>query len=158
LLPEEDRLSIGERRLHAMLAFMLGGRGAEKLQFDEYTAGAEDDLRRATDIARRMVAHWGMSDKIGPAAFRQVEEHPFLGKEIHEQRQFSEETARLIDAEIQRILGEAQQQANQTLLAHRDKLDKLAQGLLHDEILDRDEMTALIGPPVERRYKPIQPG
>jgi cell division protease FtsH len=157
LLPEEDRLSIGERRLHAMLAFMLAGRGAEKLKFDEYTAGAEDDLRRATDLARRMVAHWGMSDKIGPAAFRQVEEHPFLGKEIHEQRQFSEETARLIDCEIQRLLGDAQTRANQTLVEHRDKLDRLAEGLLHDEILDRDEMTALIGPPIERRYKPVQP-
>jgi cell division protease FtsH len=157
LLPEEDRLSIGEKRLYAMLAFMLGGRGAEKLQFDEYTAGAEDDLRRATDIARRMVGHWGMSEKIGPASFRQVDEPPFLGKEIHEQRQFSEETARLIDAEIQRILSDAQQEANRTLAGNRDKLDKLAQGLLNDEILDREEMTALIGPPVERRYKPMQP-
>jgi cell division protease FtsH len=157
LLPEEDRLSIGERRLYAMLAFMLAGRGAEKLKFDEYTAGAEDDLRRATDLARRMVAHWGMSEKIGPAAFRQVDEHPFLGKEIHEQRQFSEETARLIDGEIQRILNEAQVQANDTLLHNRDKLDQLAQGLLKDEILDREEMTALIGKPVERRYKPVQP-
>ncbi|MFV0446003.1 MAG: ATP-dependent zinc metalloprotease FtsH [Planctomycetaceae bacterium] len=157
LLPEEDRLSIGEKRLYAMLAFMLGGRGAEKLQFDEYTAGAEDDLRRATDITRRMVANWGMSEKIGPVAFRQGEEHPFLGKEMHEQRQFSEETARLIDEEIQRILAQAQREANETLTANRDKLEMLAQGLLKDEILDREEMTALIGPPVERRYKPMQP-
>jgi len=157
LLPEEERLSIGERRLYAMLAFMLGGRVAEKLQFDEYTAGAEDDLRRATDIARRMVAHWGMSDTIGPAAFRQSEEHPFLGKEMHEQRTFSDETARLIDAEIQRILGEAQQRATETLVQHREQLDRLANGLLHDEILDRGEMTALIGPPVERRFKSMQP-
>jgi cell division protease FtsH len=157
LLPAEERLSIGEKRLYAMLTFMLGGRAAEKLQFNEYTAGAEDDLRRATDLARRMVAHWGMSDKIGPAAFRQTEEHPFLGKEIHEMRQFSDETARLIDEEIQRILNEAQARAVHILSENRDKLQKLAEGLLHDEILDREEMTALIGPPAERQFKPMQP-
>ena len=157
LLPEEERLSIGERRLHAMLAFMLGGRGAEKLVFDEYTAGAEDDLKRATDLARRMVAHWGMSERIGPAAFRQAEEHPFLGKEIHEQRQFSEETARLIDEEIQRILNQAQEASNHVLVEHRDKLDKLADGLLREEMLDREAMTRLIGPPVSRDHKPMQP-
>jgi cell division protease FtsH len=157
LLPEEERLSIGERRLYSMLAFMLGGRAAEKLQFNEYTAGAEDDLKRATDIARRMVAHWGMSEKIGPAAFRQVEEHPFLGKEIHEQRQFSEETARHIDEEIQRLLNEAHERALGTLRDNRDKLDQLSQGLLREEILDRDEMIALIGPPVPRTYKTAQP-
>jgi cell division protease FtsH len=157
LLPEEDRLSIGEKRLHAMLAFMLGGRAAEKLKFDEFTAGAEDDLKRATDIARRMVAHWGMSSRIGPAAFRQVEEHPFLGKEIHEQRQFSEQTAHMIDEEIQRFLAEAQKHADATLAAHRDQLDKLSQGLIAEEILDRDDMIRLIGPPVERTYKPIKP-
>ncbi len=158
LLPEEDRLSIGEKRLHAMLAFMLGGRAAEKLVFDEFTAGAEDDLKRATDIARRMVAHWGMSEKVGPVAFRQTEEHPFLGKEIHEQRQFSEETARLIDEEIQHFLRDAQQRADTILMEHREKLDALSEGLIQDEILDREEMTKLIGPPVERRYKPIKAG
>ena len=157
LLPEEERLSIGERRLYSMLAFMLGGRGAEKLVFDEYTAGAEDDLRRATDLSRRMVGHWGMSEKIGPVSFRQSEEHPFLGREMHEHRQFSEETARLIDEEIQRLLGEAQQRANKILNDHRDKLDKLAEGLLEDEIIDREEMTELIGPPAERSDKPMQP-
>ncbi|MCA9055710.1 MAG: cell division protein FtsH, partial [Planctomycetaceae bacterium] len=157
LLPEEERLSIGERRLYAMLAFMLGGRGAEKLVFDEYTAGAEDDLRRATDLARRMVAHWGMSEKIGPVSFRQVEEHPFLGREIHEHRQFSEDTARLIDEEIQRLLGEAQIRANDILSQHRDKLENLAEGLLKDEILDRTEMTEIIGPPAERSDKPMLP-
>jgi cell division protease FtsH len=100
-----------------------------------------------------MVAHWGMSEKIGPVAFRQTDEHPFLGKEIHEQRQFSDETARMIDEEIQRLLNEAQERAVETLAQNRDMLDKLSQGLLNDEILDRDEMTALIGPPIERRYK-----
>src|SRR5690606_22410934 len=86
LLPEEERLNIGERRLHSQLTFMLGGRAAEKLVFDEYSAGAEDDLKKATQVARRMVGNWGMSELIGPVAFVQDEEHPFLGREMHEQR------------------------------------------------------------------------
>ncbi|HSG72364.1 MAG TPA: ATP-dependent zinc metalloprotease FtsH, partial [Planctomycetaceae bacterium] len=76
LLPDEERYSVGEKKLHSQLTMMLGGRAAEKLLFDEYTAGAEDDLKRATAIARRMVAYWGMSETIGPVAFRQGEEHP----------------------------------------------------------------------------------
>ncbi|HUG17955.1 MAG TPA: ATP-dependent zinc metalloprotease FtsH, partial [Planctomycetaceae bacterium] len=99
LLPDEERYNVGEKKLHSQLTMMLGGRAAEKLLFDEYTAGAEDDLKRATALARRMVAYWGMSETIGPVAFRQGEEHPFLGKEMHEHRQFSEETARIIDKE-----------------------------------------------------------
>src|SRR5690606_388683 len=97
LLPDEERFNLGERKLHDQLTMVMGGRAAEKLVFDEYSAGAEDDLRRATQMARRMVAHWGMSDKIGPVAFRQGEEHPFLGKEIHTSRDFSEQTASQID-------------------------------------------------------------
>jgi len=152
LLPDEDRLSYGERRLHSMMNMMLAGRAAEKLVFDEYTAGAEDDLKRATDMARRMVAHWGMSERIGPAAFRQTDEHPFLGKEIHEQRQFSEETAHLIDTELQRFLNDAAEHATATLTVHREKLDALADGLMSEEILDRTQMTDLIGPPTPRRH------
>jgi cell division protease FtsH len=98
---------------------MLGGRAAEKLVFDEYSAGAEDDLKRATEIARKMVAHWGMSEVIGPVAFRQAEEHPFLGKEMHEQRQFSEETARIIDQEVQRFLTKAGERASKSLVELR---------------------------------------
>ena len=90
LLPEEDRMNIGESDLHARLVFMLGGRAAEKLVYDEYSAGAENDLTQATAMARRMVAHWGMSERLGPVAYHLSEEHPFLGKEFHEQRQFSE--------------------------------------------------------------------
>ena len=90
LVPEEDRLNISESELHGRLCFMLGGRAAEKLIFDEYSAGAENDLMQATRLARRMVTAWGMSERLGPVAYRTSEEHPFLGKEIHEQREFSE--------------------------------------------------------------------
>jgi cell division protease FtsH len=145
LLPDEERYNAGEKRLHAQLAFIFGGRAAERLMFDEYSAGAEDDLRQATQLARRMVAHWGMSEVIGPVAFRQGEEHPFLGKEIHEQRKFSEETAHIIDQEVQRFLTTAQERAVHLLSEHRDDLDRLAHALLEQESLGQVELKALLG-------------
>ena len=146
LLPDEDRYNIGERRLHSQLVMMLGGRAAEKLVFDEFSAGAEDDLKKATQTARRMVAHWGMSEVIGPVAFRQAEEHPFLGKEFHENREFSEETAHTIDQEVQRFLNDASRRATEFVTQRRSELDRLATALLEKESLDRDEMTELFGP------------
>ena len=125
---------------------MLGGRAAEKLVFGEYSAGAEDDLKRATQIARRMVTHWGMSERVGPVAFRTSEEHPFLGKEIAEHREFSEHTARVIDEEVTRILHEAADRAR-TMLSHaREKLDRVAQELEEREVLSEREVEVLIGP------------
>ena len=148
LMPDEERYNIGEQRLHAQLAFMLGGRAAEKFVFDEYSAGAEDDLKRATQMTRKMVANWGMSEVIGPVAFTQVEEHPFLGKEIHEHRQFSEETARIIDQEVQNFLIRAADRALHTLTERREDLDRVAQALLEQEMLGKDELTELIGEPL----------
>jgi cell division protease FtsH len=150
LLPDEDRYNVGEARLHSQLAFMLGGRAAEKLVFDEYSAGAEDDLKRATQMARRMVTRWGMSTVIGPVAFRDSEEHPFLGKEMHESRDYSEETARIIDQEIQRFLTLADQRAVQVLTENRDKLDSMTKALVEKESLDQDEIAAIIGVAVKR--------
>ena len=148
LLPDEERYNIGERRLHSQLVMLLGGRSAEKLVFDEYSSGAEDDLKKATQTTRRMVANWGMSDVIGPVAFPQAEEHPFLGKEIHEHREFSEETAHKIDLEVQHFLGQASQRATGILNAHRPELDRLANSLLEKESLDGREIADLLG---ERR-------
>ncbi|MBW3543393.1 MAG: ATP-dependent zinc metalloprotease FtsH [Planctomycetes bacterium] len=145
LMGEEERYHVGERRLHNQLRVALGGRAAEKLVFDEYSAGAEDDLKKATQVARWMVGHWGMSEIIGPVAFRHAEEHPFLGKEIHEQRQFSEETARIIDQEVQRFLTEAHEEAFDILTEHRDKLDTLVDALLERETVSREERTELFG-------------
>ncbi len=152
--PEEDRYHIGERRLHAQLRMTMGGRAAEKLVFNEYGAGAEQDLKQATALARKMVGRWGMSEVIGPVAFLDAEENPFLGKEIHEQRLFSEKTACSIDQEIQRFLNEAQESAIQLLREHRSDLDKVAEALLNSEILDREALTLLIGPPKPRKYLP----
>ena len=150
LLPEEDRLNISESELHARLVFMLGGRAAEKLVFHEYSAGAEDDLKRATQLARRMVTHWGMSERLGPVAYRTSEEHPFLGKEFHEQREFSEHTAQVIDEEVSRILHTAGDRARELLEQHRDKLDAMARQLCEREILDEKEIEAIIGPSPNR--------
>ncbi len=151
LLPDEERHSVGETRLHSELAVLLGGRAAEKLVFDEFSANAEDDLKRATGLARRMVGYWGMSDVIGPVAFRNGEEHPFLGKEMHEQRQYSDETAHVIDQEMQNFLNDASGRATQILQEHREKLDAIAVKLQEEEMVDRDELLKTIGPPVDRR-------
>ena len=124
---------------------MMGGRAAEKLVFDEFSAGAEDDIDRSTRLARRMVASWGMSESIGPVAFRQSEEHPFLGKEMHTSREFSEETARLIDVEVQRIMHEAYDSAIELLTKYRNKMDALANALLEAENLERDEVAEILG-------------
>ncbi|MEE2705521.1 MAG: ATP-dependent zinc metalloprotease FtsH [Planctomycetota bacterium] len=150
LLPEEDRMNINQTDLAARLIFMLGGRAAEKLVYNEYSAGAENDLSQATSLARRMVAHWGMSDRIGPVAYHISEDHPFLGKEIHEQRQFSEHTMQVIDEEVARILHGSADRAIQLLEEHREKLDIVALALVEREILDENEIAELIGPSVNQ--------
>ncbi len=111
-LPEEDRVNISESSLQTFLLIDMGGRAAEKLVFNEYSAGAESDLNHATHLARRMVTHWGMSELLGPVTFRDSEEHPFLGREIAEPRRFSEHTAQLIDEEVSRILRAASDRAS----------------------------------------------
>jgi cell division protease FtsH len=150
LLPEEDRMSISETELRSRLIFALGGRAAEKLIFGEYTAGAESDLAHVTKLARRMVAHWGMSERLGPVAYRTSEEHPFLGREIHEQREFSEHTAQVIDEEVSRILHDAADQALRLLGEHREKLDAIARALEEKEVLDDIEVEELVGPSAYR--------
>ncbi len=150
LVPAEDRYNFNERELTARLVMMLGGRTAEKIRFDIYSAGAENDLKQATSLARRMVTQWGMSERLGPVAFRLEDDQPFLGREMaHDRREFSERTAQIIDEEVARILHDAADRADGTLRAHRDKLEVLAEALLEREMLDEHEITALIGPPHE---------
>jgi cell division protease FtsH len=151
LVPEEDRMNISESELHGRLCFMLGGRAAEKLIYDEYSAGAENDLTQATRLARRMVTAWGMSQRLGPVAYRTSEEHPFLGKEIHEHRDFSEHSAQLIDEEVSKILHAASDRADSLLTKHRDQLEKLATALEEQEVLDELEIEQLLGPSINKR-------
>jgi cell division protease FtsH len=151
LVPEEDRMNIGESDLNNRLVFILAGRAAEKLVFGEYSAGAENDLVQATRLARRMVAHWGMSEKVGPVACHVTNEHPFLGRDVYEQREFSEHTAQIIDDEVTRMLNEAADRATKLLSDNRGKLDALAGALEQQEMLDDVEVVGVIGPAVPRR-------
>lgn len=145
-IPKEDRHYLGRQYLLNRISVMLGGRAAEKVMFDDITTGAGDDLKRASQLARQMVCQWGMSEKLGPATFRQGERHPFIGKEIAEPKDFSENTARIIDQEIQRILKDMENKAIETLKENRDKLDILVESLLEHETLTRQEVIDLIGP------------
>jgi cell division protease FtsH len=146
-LPEEDRVNINESSLQTLLLIHMGGRAAEKLVFNEFSAGAESDLNNATHLARRMVTHWGMSERLGPVTFRDSEDHPFLGREIAEPRRFSEHTAQLIDEEVSRILRGSFDRAMEMLAEHRDKLECLAKALETEETLDDVAIEKLLGPP-----------
>jgi cell division protease FtsH len=151
LVPEEDRMNIGESALMNRLVLGLAGRAAEKIVFGEYTAGAENDLQNATRIARKMVATWGMSDRVGPVSCSTSNEHPFLGRDVYEQRDFSEHTAQIIDEEVARILGDAAARAVALLSDNRGKLDRLAGALETREMLDDGEVEEIIGPATPRR-------
>lgn len=150
-VPNEDRLSISKRELEHQLIVLLGGRAAEKIVYSETCVGAENDLERATSIARRMVTHWGMSAKIGPVSYKTSDEDPFLGREIHQSRQFSEHTQELIDEEVARILLEADQKAEQLLREHRSELETITRSLLEKEELSEIELIDLIGPHIHIR-------
>ncbi len=155
-LPNEERMSMGEKQMHSQLVMSMGGRVAEKLVFNEYTAGAQGDLKSSTALARKMIGQWGLSDKIGPVAFRDGEENPFLGKELHEQRQYSEHTAAIIDSEVQRFLTESQEEAKRMLTEHRGKLDIIANALLEQELVEYDDLVKLIGPEIPRTHEPVK--
>jgi cell division protease FtsH len=142
-LPDEDRHDYGLDYWKARLAMMMGGRAADRLMYGQTFSGHESDLKQASRLARYMVTHWGMSDRLGPTSYRVGEEHVFLGKEIQEQRDFSEGTATIIDEEVQRILTEADEQAFKLIEAHRDKMDRLVEALLLREELMRDEIDAI---------------
>jgi cell division protease FtsH len=154
LVPEEERYNISQTDLASRLAMLLAGRAAEKIQFDQFSAGAESDLQEATRLARRMVTHWGMSERLGPVAYHAGEDHPFLGREIAQhERQFSEHTAQVIDEEVEKILHAAEDLAKRTVQQHADKLATIAESLLEREVLDEKEITELIGPSVNESEK-----
>src|SRR5512136_2324760 len=129
-LPEEERRLESKARLVENLAFILGGRAAEEIVFGDVTTGASNDLERVTEITRAMVTRYGMSDKLGPMVFGQKEELVFLGKELGEQRDYSEAVAKEIDDEVRRIVNTAHELAQEILKTHRDKLDIIARKLV----------------------------
>jgi cell division protease FtsH len=143
-LPEEERRLESKARLVDNLAFILGGRAAEEIVFGDVTTGASNDLERVTEITRSMVTRYGMSDKLGPMVFGQKEELVFLGKELGEQRDYSEAVAQEIDAEVRNLVSAAYDKAREILTQHRDRLDSVACKLVELESLDARQFTALM--------------
>ncbi len=144
-LPTEDRHLMTRKQALARIAMALGGRVAEEIVFSEITTGASDDIKRATRMARAMVCEHGMSGKLGPVAYGENDENVFLGREMATRREdYSDETARQIDAEVRSIIDTQYQMVKKVLLDHRDKLDVLAEALLERETLDTKEINAAI--------------
>jgi cell division protease FtsH len=155
LLPEEDRHYYPMTYLMNRLSVALGGRNAEKIVFNDMSSGAQNDLKEATKLAEKMVAQWGMSEKIGPVNLGRGEEHPFLGMELAQPKRYSEEMAWLIDQEIQKLLNEADSRSREILLNNREVLDDLAGALLKEEVLEKADIEKII---TESKRKGNNPG
>jgi cell division protease FtsH len=155
-LPDDDRRNYSKEFLTAQLLVLLGGRAAEEVAIGEITTGASSDLRRVTDIARRMVSEFGMSENIGPLNFGDNERQPFLGYSLSQGRQYSEETAAQIDAEVRRIVEAAHRESVELLSNNREALDKLAGELLENEIIEGARVMEIVGkPPTENILEPV---
>ena len=144
-LPGDDRYNYDHTYLVARLDVMLGGRVAEEIAMGDITTGAENDLVHATQLARRMIARWGMGS-LGPVAYQADEEQPFLGYALAQGRDYSEATAARIDDDLQRLLEQRQEAVRGVLTGARDQLDRLAHALLQDETIDRAELVRVLGP------------
>ncbi len=149
ILPNEDRVFATRSQIAARLAVFLGGRTAEKIMFDDISTGASSDIKQATDWARKMVTVYGMSDKMGPRTFGQKEELIFLGREISEQRDYSEKTALLIDSEVNQFIEQAYSTATKVLTEQKERLIHLAQILIVKENLEGAELEAAFSEPVD---------
>jgi len=138
LLPEEDRHSHNKRALLGQIAMTMGGRAAEQLVFNRYTTGASDDLKRATELARKMVCQWGMSEKLGPLTYVEDAGHVFLGRDLQQHKEFSNESMRMIDEEVLEILSSSYERAKKILKKYRKALESLAKTLIEQETIDGD--------------------
>ena len=143
-LPIDEKHTYSKEYLEAVITYALGGRAAEKIVFDHYTTGAGNDIEKATNIARKMVCEWGMSEKMGPMSYGAKEEEIFLGREIQKHRDYSEKTAIDIDEEIRGIISKSMNRAEKILRDNIDLLHKLSKELLEREILDSDEIERII--------------
>jgi cell division protease FtsH len=153
-LPSEDRYLQSKTEFEDKIAGLLGGNAAERLIFGDTTTGASNDIEKATDLARRMVTEFGMSDKLGPLAFGKRDELVFLGREIGEQRNYSDDVAKQIDQEVRAIIDRAYDRAVEVLTTHRDKLQALAEKLIAEETVDSEGFEALFAdlPPKENLH------
>ncbi len=153
-LPQEDRYLQSKTEFEDKIAGLLAGNVAERLIFGDTTTGASNDIEKATDLARRMVTEFGMSDKLGPLSFGKRDELVFLGREIGEQRNYSDEVAKTIDEEVRAIIDKAYERAQEVLTTHKDKLVALAEKLVAEETVDSEGFEALFSdlPPKENRH------
>jgi cell division protease FtsH len=150
MLPSEDRTLMSRKKLYADMVGLLGGRAAEAIVFDDITSGASNDLERVTRMARSMVTRLGMSAELGPMVYGQKEELIFLGREISEQRDYSEDVAQEIDKEVRKLVGDAYENARSIVIQYRDKLDIVAQRLLEVETISREEFEEMFPTPVKK--------
>ncbi|HBF33703.1 TPA: cell division protein FtsH [Candidatus Sumerlaeota bacterium] len=156
ILPEQDMLSQSRVQLKNTILCLMGGRAAEDIVFDEMTTGAANDLQRCTEIAHRMVCEFGMSDKLGPRTFGEPTAQVFLGRDIGRQREYSEDTARIIDTEVQDLLVSGYADAKHQLEGSREALERISQALLERETLDSDQLDMLIaGEPLPPLLEPL---
>jgi cell division protease FtsH len=157
-LPTEDRYLQSKTEFEDKIAGLLGGTASERMIFGDTTTGASNDIEKATDLARRMVTEFGMSDKLGPLSFGKRDELIFLGREIGEQRNYSDEVAKTIDEEVRAIIDRAYERAMEVLETHRDRLEALADKLIAQETVDGEEFEKLFGdlPPKENHHGPAR--
>lgn len=144
MLPENERHTLPEAYLRVQLTTLLAGRAAEKLLLGSVSSGADDDIRRATALARSMVARWGMDPEIGPVDLRESDEHPFLGQQMAQPRTFADETAARVDQAVMNLLHEAEKQAKKTLEDHREQVTQLVARLESEETLDLDAIKSCL--------------
>jgi cell division protease FtsH len=149
--PEDDRILTSRKKMVASLAGLLGGRVAEELVFDDITSGASNDIERVTQVARMMVTRMGMSNEMGLMTYGQKEELIFLGREISEQRDYSEAIAEKIDSEVRRLVDDAYKLTKKLLTKYRDRLDAVAEKLLEVETLTREEFESIFPPPFPKK-------
>lgn len=143
--PKEDRVNMSKSAIITNINVLLGGRASEKLIFQDVTTGAEDDLKRASKLARKMVMNWGMSEVLEAQAFESGEDHPFLGMEMTKPKNFSEKTAEIIDQEVSKILKQEMRNVEKLLDENRSLLDRLAQELLKHETLEKHQIDEIVG-------------
>jgi len=158
-LPTEEKHNYTKEQLQSRIAVCMGGRIAEDMVFQEISTGAQNDIEQATEMARKMVCEWGMSETLGPLTYGKKEEQIFLGKEFNRHQDYSEATALKIDAEIKRIVTEQYERAQRTLTDNREVLNRVAEALLEHEVLDAEQLKALVeGRPIEVRVRtPVIP-
>jgi cell division protease FtsH len=143
-MPEQDHYIMQRGKMLDEMAKILGGRAAEEIVFDEISTGASDDLDKVSKLARAMVMRYGMSEKLGPLVYGKKEELVFLGKEIGEQRDYSESKAQAIDEEVQNFVMNSYERAKEALREHREQLNRVAEVLLERETLTQTEFTAVM--------------